>query len=346
MIFLTVLTIAFVIGLVIFFLSRSKKERQGVWSQFFAAGRDSGFSSKETDLLQRLALKCNLPDPNALYRSRRQIDICIRSLAGEIRMSEDNEDRFVLPETQNFLSKLYDFRQKIELEKFRDQEGIKNSRLIGEGQALRILVKGTGVFKSGVIKNTSHYLTISRPTSIKVAPGFPWAGLKITVYLWREDDASYVFDSEVEGEFLSRDVPALRIVHSDSLFRTQKRKSLRIKTRKAAFLYLMAPDERPGRIEVVPGLKCLLEDLSDSGCAVIVGGRATAGLHIKVQFVLGNTPVCMSGTVRSVDISEDGSRSVLHVEADLLSAGTRNRIMAEVFGMFSELENDEESEAV
>jgi c-di-GMP-binding flagellar brake protein YcgR len=247
---------------------------------------------------------------------------------------------------QTFLSKLYDFRIKMEMEKSRNQGGIKNSHLISEGQALRILVKGVGVFKSEIIKNRSQCLTISRPVSVKVAPGFPWAGLKITVYLWREDDASYVFDSEVEGEFLFRDVPALRIAHSDSLFRTQKRKSLRIKTRKAAFLYLMDPDERPGRIEVVPGLKCLLEDLSVSGCAVVVGGRATAGLHIKVQFVLGNTPVCMSGRVRSVDIMEDGSRSVLHVEADPLPVGIRNRIMAEVFGMFSELENDKESEAV
>jgi hypothetical protein len=98
-------------------------------------------------------------------------------------------------------------------------------------------------------------------------------------------------------------------------------------------------EEPPGRIEVVPGLKCLLEDLSCSGCAITVGGKATAGLHIKVQFVLGNTPVCMSGIVRSVDIGEDGSRSVLHVASDPLPAGTRNKIFGEVFGMFPVNEN-------
>jgi c-di-GMP-binding flagellar brake protein YcgR len=245
------------------------------------------------------------------------------------------------PGNQELLAKLYDLRTKMEIERCENQGGIKNSAFVGEGQELRILVMGTGVFKSGVIKNTSHYLTISRPTSIKAEPGFSWAGLKIAVYFWREDDAAYVFDSTVEEEVLSGGILSLRVSHSDSLFRTQKRKSLRIKTHRAAFLYLMDPEEPPGRIEVVPGLKCFLEDLSDSGCAVTVGGKATSGLHIKVQFVLDNTPVCMSGTVRSVDIKEGGNRSVLHVKADSLPAGIRNRILGEVFGMLPV--NDDEN---
>jgi c-di-GMP-binding flagellar brake protein YcgR len=237
---------------------------------------------------------------------------------------------------QHFLSKLYDFRQRIEIEKSRNQGGVKSSQAMSEGQALRILVKGIGVFKSGVIKNTNRSLTISRPVNIRVEPGFSWRGLKITVYFWRENDAAYVFDSEVEDEAVSMGVSSLNISHSDALFRTQKRKSLRIKTHRAAYLYLMGANEKPGRVEQAPGLKCLLEDISDTGCAVIVGGKAATGLHIKVQFVLDNTLLCMSGKVRAVDFAEDGSRSVLHVEADTLPAGTRNRIFGEVFGMLSE----------
>ncbi|GHT60872.1 pilus assembly protein PilZ [Spirochaetia bacterium] len=328
MIFLTLLTIAFAVGLVIFLLFRSKKEQQGSWIEFFAKGKDSGFSFKETELLQQLALKCKLSDPNALFRSAHQLDTCIRSLLQGMQDSP--------PGYRQVLSKLYDFRQRLEIEKSRNQGGIKSSQGIGEAQALRILVKGMGVFKSGVIKNTSRSLTISRPVNIRVEPGFSWKGLKIVVYFWRENDAAYVFDSEVEDEAVSMGVSSLRISHSDSLFRTQKRKSLRIKTHRAAYLYLMGVNEKPGRIEQAPGLRCLLEDISDSGCAVIVGGKAAAGLHIKVQFVLDNTLVCMSGRVRAVDFAEDGSRSVLHVEADTLPVGTRNRIFGEVFGMLSE----------
>jgi c-di-GMP-binding flagellar brake protein YcgR len=329
--------IAGAVGLVIFLVSRSRGGgNQGAWVQFFAKGKDAGFSFKEIELLRQLAVKSNIEDPAALFWSQNQLDICIRSMVQNMRMAGESED----PATQNFLSKLYNFRKKIEIDKPRGQKGIENSRQISEGQTLRILVKGTGVFKSQVVKNTNQYLTLTRPTNTKVSSGFSWTGLKIAVYFWRDDDAGYVFDSEVDDEVFSKGISSLKIAHSDSLFRTQKRKSVRLKMHKPAFLYLMGLDEKPGRIEVVPGLKCFLEDLSDTGCALTVGGKATAGLHIKAQFALSNIPVSMSGIVRSVDFKEDGNRSILHVEADPLLTGTRNRILGEVFGTLSEDEED------
>jgi c-di-GMP-binding flagellar brake protein YcgR len=243
--------------------------------------------------------------------------------------------------TQDFLSKLYDYRKKIEMEKPRVKNGISSSREISEGQPLRVLVTGTGVFKSQVVKTTSQYMTISRPTSNKVQSGLSWNGLRISVYFWRADDAGYVFDSQVEDEVFSKGISSLKISHSDSLFRTQKRKSVRIKLHKSAFLYLRAEDEAPGTIEAAPGLKCFLEDLSDTGCAVTVGGKAAAGLRVKVQFALDNTAVSMSGTVRSVDFREDVNRSILHIEADSLPLETRNQILGEVFGMLPEEDEDE-----
>jgi c-di-GMP-binding flagellar brake protein YcgR len=324
------------LGLAVLFLSRSKKEKSGSWIQFFAKGKDAGFSFKEIELLRRLALKCNIENPSSLFWSQTQLDICIRSLVKNIRMSGEVEEMG----TQDFLSKLYDYRKKIEMEKPRIKKGISSSRQISEGQSLRILISGTGVFRSQVIKNISQYLTISRPLNPKITSGVTWNGQKISVYFWREDDAGYVFDSDVQDEVFSRGISSLKISHSDSLFRTQKRKSVRIKLHKAAFLYLVKEDDMPGKIEIAPGLKCFLEDLSDSGCAVTVGGRANTGLRVKVQFALDNTPISMSGTVRSVDHKEDINRSVLHIEADPLPLETRNHILGEVFGMLPD--EDEE----
>ena len=56
-------------------------------------------------------------------------------------------------------------------------------------------------------------------------------------------------------------------------------------------------------------------------------------MRIKVQFALDETPICMSGTVRSVDYKEVLQRSLLHVEADPLPIYAQNKIMGEVFGM-------------
>jgi c-di-GMP-binding flagellar brake protein YcgR len=335
--FFTLVVIAVTLGLVVFFLSRQKKEKQGSWIQFFAKGKDAGFSLREIELLRRLAVKCNIEDPSSLFWSENQLDICIRSLVRSSRMSGEAEESG----TQDFLSKLYDFRKKVEMEKPRIKNGISSSRQISEGQTLRVLVAGTGVFKSQVVKNINSYLTIARPTNTKISASFSWSGLKIAVYFWRDDDAGYVFDSEVQDEVFSKGISSLKITHADTLFRTQKRKSVRIKFHKAAFLYLKKEGEEPGGLEITPGLKCFLEDLSDTGCAVTVGGRAVAGLGVKIQFALDNTAVSMSGIVRSADFNEETNRSMLHIEADPLPLETRNQILGEVFGMLPE-EDDEE----
>jgi c-di-GMP-binding flagellar brake protein YcgR len=323
-------------GILALFLAKSKEGKSASWIQFYAKGKDAGFSFKEIELLRRLAVKANLEDPASLFWSQNQLDVCIRSLVRNMHLTGGESDTG----SHDFLSKLYDFRKKIEMDKPRVKNGISNSRQVSDGQNLRILVAGSGVFKSQIVKNTNQYLTISRPTSNKLPGTFSWQSIKISVYFWREDDAGYVFDSEVLDEVFSKGIASLKISQSDSLFRTQKRKSIRVKLHKSAFLYLLANEEDAGKIEVNPGLKCFLEDLSDTGCAVTIGGKAVSGLRTKIQFALNNTPIIMVGTVRSVEYKEDLNRSLLHIEADPLPIEIRNQILGEVFGMLPEEEED------
>jgi c-di-GMP-binding flagellar brake protein YcgR len=263
-------------------------------------------------------------------------------------MSISGEDQN--EETQDFLSKLYDYRKKLEMERPRIKNGISSTRQINEGQQLRLLVSGSGVFKSQLIKNTTKYLTITRPASARLSNSFKWIGLRISVYFWREDDAGYVFDSDVLEEVYSKSIAALKITPSEMLFRTQKRQAIRVKIHKEALLYLLGNEDakEPGgegenraenKVEAgdsARGLKCYLEDLSETGCAVTVGGRASAGLRVKVQLNLNNAPIAIPGIVRSVEFKEDTNRSLLHMEADPLPVDVRNRILGLVFGTMSE----------
>ncbi|MDR2210623.1 MAG: PilZ domain-containing protein [Spirochaetaceae bacterium] len=333
---ITILIIIIVVSAgLIFFLSWSNKDKKKSWVQFFARGKDAGFSFKEIELLRRLATKTALEDPSSLFWSQSQLDMCIRNMVRSVRLAGGGDQG-----TQDFLSKLYDYRKKIEMEKPRIKNGITSTRQIDEGQPLRILVSGQGVFNSSVVKNIGQYLTIARPNNPKLPISFSWTGLKLSVYFWREDDAGYVFDTEVQDEVFSKGTASLKVGHGESLFRTQKRRSVRVKTHKPAFLYILNGDEASDNIEVHPGLKCFVEDLSDSGCAVLIGGRAAVGLRIKVQFILDNAPICISGMVRSLDYNEDTNRSLIHIEADPMAVETRNHILGEVFGMLPE--EDEE----
>jgi len=320
-----------------YFFTRKKKEGSGNWLQFYSKGKEAGFTLKDLEQLKRLVSTCKISDPVSIFKSQKQMETVIRSVISAMRMSGEIND----PAAQVFLSKLFDYCKRLGIEASETKTRITNSRQISEGQSLRILVAGTGVYKSEVVKNFGNYITISRPVSAKSPATMQWSGLKVSIYFWREDDAGYVFDSEVIDEVFSKGISSLKIEHNDSLFRTQKRKSLRVKFRKAAFLYLLNEMDNPHSLEKYAGLRVMLDDISDTGCAFRVNGQATDGLRLKVQFSLDKIPVCMPGTVRSVDYHPEANNSLVHMEADPLPAGTSNHILCQVFDLLPE-EDDEE----
>lgn len=320
-----------------FYFTRTRRGRSGNWVQFFAKGKEAGFSIKDMEQLRRLAISNHIKDPASIFVSQKQFETIVRSMVHTARLSGEIND---LP-VQKFLSKLFDYCKKMEMEASENKVRISNSRQIGEGQVLRVLVPGTGVFKSEVVKNFGNYLTIARPVNTKVNTSMQWNGLKISIYFWREDDAGYVFDSEVIDEVFSKGISSLKIEHNDSLFRTQKRQSPRAKFKKMAFLYLVKDMENPHLLERTAGLRVMLDDISDMGCAFKTNGQAIVGLRLKVQFSLDRVPICMPGTVRSVDYNQEANNSIVHMEADPLPIGTRNHILCEVFDLLPEEDEDE-----
>ncbi len=328
MLYLLLIIVATISLLMLLTFKTGSKEKYS-WLEFFAKGKDAGFSFGELQLLRKLALSAELDDPTTLFWSEKQLDRCIRELIKKSEVTGESRNQ----ETQDFLSKLYEYRKKIEFDHPRYKKGITSSRSIGETQPIKILIDGMGVYKSQVVANSDRFLTIQRPNIPPQKGYIVWKGKRLAIYFWRKDDAGYVFDSYVLDEAMARGMSVLQIAHSDSLFRTQKRRSIRARTHKPAYLYLPPAEEPPEKIEVKPGLRCIIEDLSDTGCAITIGGKGVEGLRVKVQFEIDNQPVVMNGTVRSVDYNEEKNRSLLHVEALPLSLTTRNRILAEVFGV-------------
>jgi len=318
-------------------ISNSGKERSGNWIQFFAKGKEAGFTMKDMEQLRQLAANCQIRDPVSIFSSQKQFEIIIRSMVKTLHLSGEYND----PVVQLFLSRVFEYYKRIEMQSSENKTKITTSRQISEGQPLRVLVPGTGVYKSEVVKNSGNNLVISRPINDSSSSSMEWYGLKISIYFWREEDAGYVFDTEVVDEVFSKGISSLKINHNDSLFRTQKRKSMRVKFQRPAFLYLVNDTDNPHRLEKSAGLRVMLEDISDSGCAFKVMGQVGIGLRLKVQFLLNKVPVCVPGTVRSVDYFHEINTAIVHMEADPLPIGTRNYLLCEVFNLLPEDDEDE-----
>jgi c-di-GMP-binding flagellar brake protein YcgR len=325
---LVLLTILVLSLLVAVFAAAMRGEKRYSWLEFYLKAREAGMSLSESRQLREAAVLAGLHDPTNILWSPGEMDKAIAVLSA--KLTSEGRDR----EGALLMDRVYALRKGIEFEQPRFKFGIRSSRQISMGQRLRVLVHGIGVFGATVIDNNQRFIVISYPTGSRLPKGWVWKGKKVSVYFWRREDAGYVFDSYVIDDLEIRNIPVLQVSHSESILRTQKRKSVRARSKIPAYLYLLKRIEGAyEKAEHVPGLRALVQDLSEDGAAVAIGGKAIPGLQVKLQFGLDERSVVMSGTVRSVDFDGETNRSVLHVEAVTPSPRMRNAIRSFVYNI-------------
>ncbi len=298
--------------------------------EYYARGKEVGFSFTEATQIRDMARLAGVRDPTSALWSIRELDICIKAFGRKFKNEGRDRDRAVLA----LMEKLYAFRKKLEFEQPKYRAGITSSRFIRSNQRIRILVDSVGIYSSTVIDSNERYLVVSYPVGAKIPQGFQWRGARISVYFWRQEDAGYVFDTYVLEDLRIRDIPVLQLGHSESLLRTQKRKSLRVRSKVPSYLYLLkrleGAYEKPER---VPGLKCVVQDLSEDGFSVLIGGKAKVGLLVKVQFYIDDDLIVVSGTVKAAEYDVEKKQALLHVEAVVPSPRMRNIILAHVYNV-------------
>ena len=305
--------------------------------KFFTVGLDSKFHLNEIFLLWRLAKECDLDNPLSLYISVPSLNKCISMIITNSR-KKGTEKSF---KTQDFLGRLYKFRTKIALDTD-GKKGLDDTRSLEKGQRLRIILKGKGVFLAKILNN-GHELVISVPRQnnmIKI-PGDDWVGKNISIYLWRKGDASYVFDSLVFNAGLFTGEPCLYIQHTDKLLRAQKRQSVRCDCKIYAQMYMIKSEVVDYNVvENEPGYRCLLEDISEDGAMIRIGGQGKTDVQIKLQFTLNETFIMMYGIIRAVEFNPTLKQSRLHFECVHIEPTMKNAILSYVYKVIPEEEKE------
>lgn len=329
--------IYFVIFLIIIIVICRFLYHKSDFIKFFSTGLDSGFKIKEIYLLYQAASFANVPEPLALFLSVPALNNCIAYII------KDAQDRNIEndPKIIRFLEKLYKYRTKVELES-KKSSSMKTTKSLNPGQRLRVVLKGFGVFASKVL-SVGRDLIISLPVQKKsvIVSSSEWLGKDISVYLQRPGDAGYVFDSHVLdiGSFNGNTV--LILPHTEELIRSQKRRSVRCSCNIIGQLYLVNSETMSQtEVETSNGLKCLIEDVSEDGALIRIGGKGQKNIKIKVQFLLGENYIVMFGVVRAVEFNAKTNQSRLHFECVTLPQKMKNEILTYVYNVIPQEQKD------
>lgn len=323
---------------VVVLLARTEKPYSSI--TYYDRAKEMGFTLAEANRIKAKARDAGMADPAECLWHTRDLDIVISGFTDEFRAQKTDKQR----DTIAFMEKLYEFRKRLEFDNPQYKFGIHSTKMVKRGQKLRVLIQGLGVHQSTIVDNNERYLVITYPLGVRVEPGFNWKGKKISVYLRRDNDAEYVFDTYVLDEVRINNIPVLQIAHSDSLFRSQKRRSIRMRANSPAYLYLIRKGdtayERPERI---PGLRCIVEDISDDGAAIRIGGKARSGMLVKVQLWINDDVIVLSGTVKGSDYESIKNQSVLHIQALPLSPRMRNLIRSHVYNIREQARREDDT---
>ena len=306
--------------------------------QFFSTGQDKGFKFSEILLLWKLAKEAEIEEPLSLFVSVPTLNMAI----SKIVMDSKSDGTETLESTQNFIAKLYEYRTKIDLE-HENKKGLESTKYLEKGQRLRIILKGKGVFVSEIL-SVGHEIIIRVPlqNNVAVIPANDWVTHEVSVYLWRKGDAGYVFDTRVTNAGTFQGQSVIYLAHTNQLERAQKRKSIRAACQIYAQLYFLT-EEIPDydAVEISDGYKCLLEDISEDGAMIRIGGKGKQNIKIKLQFDIDDRLIIMFGIVRAVEYNQQENQSRLHFECLHIEKEMKNKILEFIYRDLSEETKDE-----
>ncbi len=294
---------------------------------FFATGIDAGFSPSEINLLWKLSSVAELENPSSLFMSIATIDQSIAQIKQIYSESGIEEPDNI----KHLLSSLYEYRTKIELNPRRNK-GLKSTKSIAIGQRLYVVLKGDGVFTSQVLNN-GRELTVSLPLKKKkvVLASSDWVRKDVSVYFYRFDDASYVFDATVRGTVNFGNTVALFLPHTENILRTQKRAVIRSTCNIRGQIFIQALEIDKIDETSIPGLKCLVEDISEEGALIRIGGKGKTNLKLRLEFKLDEKYIIMTGIVKGVEYNEEKNMSRLHFQCLETDDEARNTILNYVY---------------
>lgn len=319
-----VILLLVITGALVFLVAGSGRK----WREFYVRGADAGFSIAEIKMLKNAAEQAGLEKPVSIFFSIDQLDHSISVLSKYV---EDNGIEYT-PEESALLRKLYEYRKSIEFNKPRYKNGIRHTIELKPGQKIRLALGKSGLFESEILEVDEKFLVIAYPTGNTLPQGTTWRGQSLRVYFQKKNDASYYFESRVKDDYFDRTFKLLHISHSGTILRSQMRRSVRTKAEFPVTIYPLQDISQVDNVVLSEGgFRGEMQDLSEDGASLIIGGQGKEGLLLKIQFQMEDALLVVCGVIRYFEYNSDLDRSILHIQFMEPGEETKNKILSFVY---------------
>lgn len=324
--------------LIMFFYFTPYGKQISDYVRFFIEGKDLGFSFSDLALLWRVGAYTGLENKTRLFWYVPALDECIKFISKQVENLSETKAGNKL---QNLLTKLYDYRTKVELKEIQKRGAMDSTRQIKRGQICTISVSGEPAVYGKLKANTYDFLIFALfEDSAKRAEKISWNEKLVKIDFWRQDGAGYIFSAKSIDAKRLNDHIELRIKHSADITQTQKRKSVRVECEFDAYVCPLKTDEEYNSKPIIGGIPCTVKDISEDGAMFTVKGKALKNTKMKLQFKINNAFIIMCGKIVrfSYDAAHDISK--VNLECEFLEQKMKNTILSFVYKIPVETSNE------
>ncbi|NIZ18411.1 PilZ domain-containing protein [Entomospira culicis] len=270
---------------------------------FCAEARRYYFSPKERLLLLKYIMKKRLR-LSGFFRSKSALLQVIAVVSGQ---------KALMQEHSGLLERLYGAYTKLEHQLHSASLAKKQTSGKSSTESLEMGMILTVEFTNGCRKNAKVMGKENHALQIRLLDEVDEISDEVIVYFWRSD-AGYRFSSKL----LRKKGLYLDLQHTRHIQQYVRRAHPRIKLDAPARFFLI-PAHQQANYEIerqAAGFECVIRDISEGGAAIIAEGRGQVGLHIKLQFRLGDRDLVMCGTTKDVYYDHEYNQSRIHIQAD------------------------------
>jgi c-di-GMP-binding flagellar brake protein YcgR len=337
-----VIGIVVVIGLIIVGTIVSRRARPSATQTaekissgvFRREAKRMGLGGNAVDMLENLVRSCKVKQPLLVFSSASLLDDTLKKGLYSLDSSRDLSDE----EKENRRAAIFQIKQTIERNARKGAE-LNSTTFLRPGQLLTITPEGSAAYSSKVISNMKDFLTVSAPAQPAGADTRWMRGTRLSVYLWRDNDAGYSFVSKVLGYDTVKGIPSVLIQHSRTLRREQRRRNRRREIMRQCFYYPIRvvetgqgrKMERKASVEQNMRTLGIVVDLSAGGCAIQTMNPFDRGKLTMVEFDIDRTaPIRAFGKVLGVH-RKKGRGGIMHIMFTRVTRQYLNRISEFVY---------------